>query len=278
MASKRTRLTMTFDDDEDEEDEYIKDAVPGPGYYYNPDAISSFKKSTKPREFQIFGSGSERFQAQQGSVKGEIGPGKYHKTTGFKAKTFNRNLRRAPFTSGCRRFNQTNKLKKDQPGPGTYENEQTLKNNIDKKVVNSNDKPFNNTSIRFQNLYGMNENPGPGAYYDEKNKIIIEGDNEVKSSHMFKSVSQRRNVGNDQIITNPPVGLYDLDYHNIAHEPKFKIEEAKELIGNKPPFNSGADRFMPTVREQPAAAEDDEEAKLYKIFSEIPTIHVGSQN
>lgn len=39
--------------DLEEEEEYMKDAVPGPGYYYNPDAATSFKKNhNKQREFQ----------------------------------------------------------------------------------------------------------------------------------------------------------------------------------------------------------------------------------
>ena len=49
--------------------------------------------------------------------------------------------------------------------------------------------------------------------------------------------------------TSPPVGLYDLDMYNIAHEPKFKIDENKELIGNKPPFNSNAPRFRAPVQD-----------------------------
>lgn len=275
LASKKTGFTMN---EEEEEEEYLKDAVPGPGYYYNPEAVSSFKKTQKPREFQIFGSGSERFPAENKAAKSDIGPGKYHKDGGSKLKSYNRNLRRAPFTSGDRRFKTTNKLVKEMPGPGTYENEHTLKNVIDKKVVNSNDKPFNHTSIRFQNLYGMNENPGPGAYFDEKNQIIIEGDDEVKNSYQFKSNVARKDFGGKDHGTSPPVGLYDLDMYNIAHEPKFKIDENKELIGNKPPFNSNAPRFRAPVQDQVVGQDEDEEAKLYKIFSEIPTIHVGSQN
>jgi len=226
LASKKTRFTMDGDD-MDEEEEFIKDAVPGPGYYYNPDAISCFKKSAKTREFQLFGSGSERFPTEQKAVKSDIGPGTYNKNTTLLPKSYNRNMKRAPFASGDRRFKTSNKLTKDQPGPGTYENELTLKNMIDKKIVNSNDKPFNHTSIRFQNLYGMNENPGPGAYFDEKNKIVIEGDDEVKTSYVFKSAVDRKDAKNaGQAI--PPVGMYDLDYYNIAHEPKFKIDDAKE--------------------------------------------------
>lgn len=176
-------------DNLDEEEEYMKDAVPGPGYYYNPDAVTAFKKNqNKQREFQLFGSGSERFPEQTSQKgKSEIGPGTYKKTQSMVPKSYNRNLKRAPFTSGDRRFKGHTKLAKEHPGPGTYENEQTIKNCVDRKIVGSNDKPFNHTSIRFQNLYGMNEYPGPGAYFDEKNAIIIEGDDEVKNQFMFKS-------------------------------------------------------------------------------------------
>jgi len=173
----------------------------------NPEALSSFKKATKPREFQIFGSGSERFPDKFKHTNKSIGPGKYNRNTTFIKKGYNKNLRRAPFNSGNRRFELTKNVHKvDIPGPGTYEDEQTLKSAIEKKVVNSNDKPFNHTSIRFQNLYGINENPGPGAYYDEKNQIIIEGDDEIKASHMFKSNVRRGKFASDQLVSNPPVG------------------------------------------------------------------------
>jgi hypothetical protein len=106
----------------------------------------------------------------------------------------------------------------------------------------------------------MNENPGPGAYFDEKNQIVIEGDDEVKNSYQFKSNVSRKDFGgkdqgmsfgkiNKFLGTAPPVGLYDLDMYNIAHEPKFKIDENKELIGNKPPFNSNAPRFRAAVQD-----------------------------
>ena len=68
LASKKTGFTMN---EEEEEEEYLKDAVPGPGYYYNPEAVSSFKKTQKPREFQIFGSGSERFPAENKAAKSD---------------------------------------------------------------------------------------------------------------------------------------------------------------------------------------------------------------
>lgn len=104
-----------------------------------------------------------------------------------------------------------------------------MKNYIDKKVVGSNDKPFNHTSIRFQNLYGMNENPGPGAYYDEKNKIIIEGDEEVKNNYMFKSNVQRKDRDKYDLKEHaPPVGHYDVDYYNIGHQPGFRMNDDVE--------------------------------------------------
>lgn len=60
----------------------------------------------------------------------------------------------------------------------------------------------------------------------------------------------------------PPVGCYDLDYYNIAHEPKFRVEDAKELVGQKPPFNSAEPRFKKPKKEALASVpEDDEEAK-----------------
>ena len=35
--------------------------------------------------------------------------------------------KKAPFGGGDRRFKTTQRMKKDQPGPGAYENEQTVR-------------------------------------------------------------------------------------------------------------------------------------------------------
>ena len=78
LASKKTRYTLDLELETEDDDEYLKEATPGPGYYHNSDTFSTFKSSQKPKEFQIFSSGSERFPRAKKNIKVEIGPGKYH--------------------------------------------------------------------------------------------------------------------------------------------------------------------------------------------------------
>ena len=59
--------------------------------------------------------------------------------------------------------------------------------------------PFSSSSYRFESAPGgSNENPGPGAYYSEEDRIevILEGENINKASHYFKSNSKRAVFGN----------------------------------------------------------------------------------
>lgn len=86
------RRPSEADEEEEYDDEYLKEATPGPGYYYNESTTSTFgKKSfstnaspnkrhrsqsnpkTKP---SLFGD-SERFKDQNSQIK-EPGPGAYN--------------------------------------------------------------------------------------------------------------------------------------------------------------------------------------------------------
>jgi hypothetical protein len=74
-----------------------------------------------------------------------------------------------------------------------------MKNELEKKVALASEKPFLSSSFRFNNLYGINENPGPGAYHkpEDQLEVIMEGEKEDKQAHYFKSKS-RRNVFNNR--------------------------------------------------------------------------------
>jgi len=76
-------------DAEEDEDEYIKDATPGPGHYHNDSLISSFGTRTPSSDYALNGSRrynrgvkppafgtSQRFK-QPTTTTNEIGPGNY---------------------------------------------------------------------------------------------------------------------------------------------------------------------------------------------------------
>lgn len=61
-----------FEDDDD-------DVQPGPGSYYNPHIMSSFKNSKVPERLQFFGSTVDRFGNTKPSTadSSNLGPGSY---------------------------------------------------------------------------------------------------------------------------------------------------------------------------------------------------------
>lgn len=124
IASRKTKWTLNDDEDESE---YIEEATPGPGYYYAPEVMTSFKKTTKDHQFQLFGSSAERFPHGQSTFT-NIGPGKYHKEAQMVSHTHNKKLRRGgqgPVSKPAAAM----KIKKDdQPGPGSYEVQNTVAN------------------------------------------------------------------------------------------------------------------------------------------------------
>lgn len=123
LASRRTKV----DDDEEEDDsEYIEDATPGPGYYYNPQTASTFKTQHKEHQFQIFGSASTRFSDPVQPVTKSIGPGHYHKNDTLVKRTFNKKAATVAFDVQEPRFTKGIIQVNPNPGPGHYENEQTV--------------------------------------------------------------------------------------------------------------------------------------------------------
>lgn len=124
LASRRTKI----DDDSDEDDsEYLEDATPGPGYYYNPEAQSTFKKQYKDHQFQIFGTASKRFKESTQPTTKSIGPGHYHKKTNMIKQSFNKRGMKAPFEISSKRFEKGIIQYNPNPGPGHYENEVTVR-------------------------------------------------------------------------------------------------------------------------------------------------------
>lgn len=203
LASKKTKWSLADDDDDEE---YIEDATPGPGYYYSPDSISSFKRSSKEHQYQLFNVGSERFPVKRETYQ-NIGPGKYHKDGTFVPKTFNKVLEHGGKrivkdshgkpTGALERPQVKNetKIKETVPGPGYYEVKNTLQHEIDKKVEKASFMPFMSSSFRFQGDAPQADIPGPGTYFnkDDEAEIIMEVTKENKVSHFFKSATKREN-------------------------------------------------------------------------------------
>ena len=50
IASRRTKFTMDADDEDNDQEEYLDDAVPGPGHYYSENQ-SGFKTQVKDFKF-----------------------------------------------------------------------------------------------------------------------------------------------------------------------------------------------------------------------------------
>jgi hypothetical protein len=118
QGSRPTAATDNGDDDQDIYEEDDEDgATPGPGYYFNPDQMTNFKKPV-PNPNQYFGSTVERFQDQQAKTKipPNLGPGSYHKEV-----LQNKSSKPAavPFSSSNLRFSNSRTLQ--QPGPGQYD-------------------------------------------------------------------------------------------------------------------------------------------------------------
>jgi len=129
IASRKTKWSLNDDEDESE---YIEDATPGPGYYYAPEAMTSFKKQSKEHQYQIFTTGSERFPQQTQGYQ-NLGPGKYYRDKGMVPKTFNRVLEhggRRTQKSGASAAVEAKRdaIKQENiiPGPGYYENKNTV--------------------------------------------------------------------------------------------------------------------------------------------------------
>lgn len=125
LASRRTKMP---EEESEDESEYVDEATPGPGYYYDPHSTSSFKVQHKEHKFQIFGSASERFPEEKDTRSEIVGPGQYFKDgkdRNLVKKTFNKN-RNIPFIATTKRFDKGIIEENSIPGPGHYETDDTV--------------------------------------------------------------------------------------------------------------------------------------------------------
>jgi len=255
------RLSAAETDIESEDDEYLKEATPGPGYYYNESMLSSF--SAKNSDFSSTGGlrGSakpkthgfgrtQRFKEQYPTTK-EIGPGDYDvksKSNKFGARA------KVPFQSSNTRFERA--LVPLQPGPGTYNPPLTLVDRVQDKAKSGYVGSFGITEKRFKISKLLEETPGPGMYIQDNQKSYVEDITAAfrKGSHYFTSSSQRVPFNGKNDINAAP-GSYNLNHFNIAT----KVAKQEDDLGlpRNEPFSFGPDRF-PKPKEK-VIPEDDEE-------------------
>lgn len=240
-------------DEEDDDQEYIEDATPGPGYYYNETNSSSMKVQYKPFHLQNFGSVSLRFKDQ--NAKNYLGPGEYNVGGDLKRKK-NTNTGKAPFNSSNMRFIRERTA--ENPGPGQYIPKTNLADTVEDRKRKGYLGNFGVTDQRFKAPAKANL-PGPGQYFRDDDKDMIEDLTEVanKASHFFRS-GTKRTVHTGKKEENPPPGAYDNKYYDIATK-IIKEEEDPDLRPTRKPFNTGEERFKSP--KLPEVNEDDEPPK-----------------
>mmetsp|Transcript_4099 Transcript_4099/g.3954 ORF Transcript_4099/g.3954 Transcript_4099/m.3954 type:complete len:333 (+) Transcript_4099:697-1695(+) len=231
------RQTSTDENDESEE-EGGEEGIPGPGYYYNEENISSFKPAKVPRNLQYFGSKSIRFKSQ--GLPNSLGPGYYgdlRKPIAQKKPGDSK----APFSSTKTRFQHS---VDPNPGPGSYKNDD-IGESLQKKVWGR-QGVFGSTERRFAPTKNQ-ETPGPGYYPpDAHNRVGLHNSALHKPSSVFTSKAARD--GQLKSTETPAPGTYEIPSSigakrsptSPTHPLLTHINEvSKKNVG----FNSQADRF-----------------------------------
>ena len=228
---KKSQQPKTFEN-------IIKKVTPGPGYYYNQKAFTSFYVKYVPEYKQYFGSKLARFLNNKNNATNSLGPGDYFKEEKNKIDNNNNSNKVAPFSSSIERFSYSEQ-KLDGPGPGEYDNSsQEYKN---KKPPGS-DNLFGSTEIRFNNMYNLawkSGVPGPGFYSpDNHSKKINKASKDLsKRGQLFNTTKNDLEKYNYNKINNsinelkdsvPPIGLYNPEIvTSIDYKVKKNVYESK---------------------------------------------------
>jgi len=226
---KKSQQPITFEN-------IIKKVTPGPGYYYDQRAFTSFKVKYVPEYKQYFGSKLARFLTNKSNATNSLGPGDYFKEEKNKMDNNNSN-KGAPFSSSIERFPYSEQ-KLDGPGPGEYDNS----NQEQKNKIPVSDNKFGSTEIRFNNMYNLSWKsgvPGPGFYSPDNhsNKLNKTGKNFNKRGQLFSTTKNDLEKYNYNKINNssdelkdsvPPIGLYNPEIvSSIDYKVKKKVYETK---------------------------------------------------
>ena len=215
----------------------IKKITPGPGYYYDQRAFTSFKVNYVPEYKQYFGSKLARFLNNKSKATNSLGPGDYFKEEKNKMDNNNNSNKAAPFSSSIERFPYSEE-KLNAPGPGEYDNSsQEHKNKIPGL-----DKKFGSSEIRFNNMYNLNWKrgvPGPGFYSPDNrsSKLNKTSKNFHKRGQLFNTTKNDLEKYNYNKLNNPtdelkdsapPIGLYNPEIvSSIDYKIKKNVYETK---------------------------------------------------
>ncbi|EGR32246.1 hypothetical protein IMG5_090950 [Ichthyophthirius multifiliis] len=279
VKSQQSHLNLKnkfFEQNKDEEIEFIDETTPGPGHYHNENITTSIKLQGKAEKFQNFGGyTASRFQI--GSFGQTIGPGEYNpQTSGFYGKNLNETkARNPPFLSSNSRF-EIKKIIEHKPGPGTYDARINLEDKLIKNIQKGYRGNFGTTQRRFndENIvyviiyfifiqkYNQQEQPGPGTYIQVFQENQENQENNLPQA-VFRSTLDR-SVFDNQKDSKPPVGSYKLDYYNI--EKKVIKEPEDPDIKIKVPnlgFNTSEQRFKDLKKNK---KEKDDENKSNSLI------------
>ena len=180
--------------DESLSEESTEDAVPGPGTYCGPDALSSFRLHSVPDKLQFFGSRVNRFRLKLPGNPA-IGPGTYTPPPASKRSASSK----APFATSDARFQGK---EEENPGPGSYRAGQLVEE-IHRKMWGKKGI-FGTTEKRF--VKSVNRTPGPG-YYPSEDLLGMHNSAVHKPLSVFQSRIKRELPSKKDI---PAPGQYDL--------------------------------------------------------------------
>lgn len=204
---KVNSISANFEDS----DSSIEDGGdPGPGSYYNPETISTFKSKQESTPFQYFGASSPRFV--QAVENQNPGPGSYKKVEIPRKE----NDSTAIFKNDRKIETIFEKYISPAPGPGKYNN--STSDFLSKKhFKDRKGNHFLTAEKRFTNNSEVVQNPGPGKYFDKKDPLAINGPRSKFDSN-FGSKSKRKIES--YLIQNENSPMYNLQDHNSLGKKK----------------------------------------------------------
>jgi len=261
-AFERRGVSHMETNDDEEEEEYVKDATPGPGHYHNDTLTSSFSLRTPNSDQTLNGSKrngkgkppafgtSLRFK-EVVSTTNDLGPGTYDSNP--KTKKLDVKYAKVPFLSSNIRFERENVVL--NPGPGTYDPPVNIVHRVQEKGKSGYAGSFGVTDKRFKVSKLLEDLPGPGTYTAEDGTGKDAAAIFKKGSHFFTSESNRGVFATKSNNTAGP-GSYDLNYQTIAK--KTAKEEDDFDLPKRYPFNTGQARFE-KPKEKPIPEDEDED-------------------
>ena len=209
-------------------EESTEDAVPGPGTYCGPEALSSFRLRAVPEKLQFFGSRVSRFRLKQVG-NSELGPGSYTPPASKRAAST-----KVPFATSDVRFQGR---EEELPGPGSYRAQQFVEE-IRRKVWGK-QGIFGTTEKRF--VSNIKRTPGPG-HYPSENCLGMNNSALHKPLSVFQSRIKRELPLQKDL---PAPGQYDLP-SSFDRKPRPQRGRSQLAVlgdSSEPGFSTRSPRF-----------------------------------